>query len=151
MKYAVQRACGHTEIKTIFGSGKDREITLARMRNDLCEECLLKQNLLILDSDMRDGMCDLAGTQKQRPYAAAVRHYKWESVKRWAGEEEARLQTSFANGDITYSAFQSFLKTSQEKMKAAENNLAVIESASWWIERRNFSPKSMFIEISSVK
>lgn len=146
-KYNVKRSCGHEETVELYGKSSERERRIAFLEKNVCTECLRKQNLVLLAEDIDNGMCDLQGTEKQRPYAAAIRHTQWLRIQKWVQDSQAVLARSLENGDIDAAEHDSLMIQAKENLDIANTVFATCDSSKWWIERKDLQADEIFRHI----
>lgn len=135
-KYDVTYVCGHNGIIYLIGKHKDRQWRLEREAEKLCSECWKKQreeerqreDAAATTENRAAGLPPLEGTEKQVPWAEAIRKSLLSRIESHIreitrNERTARIATRLYNFDPA-------------KVDVALESIRSRKAASWWIDNR---------------
>ena len=96
-KYDVTYICGHEGVVELFGPSRDREIRLAWLVKNLCQDCYREQELKKAKEKGKEmGLPELHGTEKQIAWAETIRASLIEVLQERIESQEIRAGKRFA-------------------------------------------------------
>jgi len=117
MKVDVKYACGHLEVRQVYGSWKERERLIAYLSRQVCPECRHKQEMQEakkLEAEFSLPEFEI-GSEKQKAWATSIRA-EW--VKRM-------LESAERFADKAGVVREALIEAASTK-----------KSAVWWVENR---------------
>lgn len=96
-KYTVTHSCGHEEVVNLIGPHRDREWRMARMEEEVCHECYLRQlaaeNAKAAEENKKNELPALTGSEKQVAWAESIRAQRIASITETVrkGQEKSLL------------------------------------------------------------
>jgi hypothetical protein len=136
MKREVTRACGHTEIVTVYGAYKDRDKRLEYEAGKLCTHCYAAQKAQEKEAAQNEvaeviaqlGLPELEGTPKQVAWAQSIR--------------AQRVRTLLDEAKSIGKTAADFVAACQSTVRGDYVRRALNEvSAAAWIDSRQLSLK----------
>jgi len=117
MKVDVKYACGHLEVRQVYGSWKERERLIAYLSRQVCPECRHKQEMQEAEKlEAEYGLPAFeVGTEKQKAWAVSIRA-EW--LKRM-------IESAEKYGSKAGVVREALIEAASTK-----------KSAVWWIEHR---------------
>lgn len=95
-QYWVTFKCGHEDRVSLSGPYKKRDYIMEQMKDELCPTCLAKQREevahKILLEDLRDGLPELKGTEKQVIWALQLRRNLRDMLTKLKDEYEMKSE-----------------------------------------------------------
>ena len=136
MKREIVRACGHTEVVSIYGAYKDRDNRLAYEETKVCAACYRAQKAAEADAAKAEvadvirqlGLPELEGTPKQVAWAQSIR--------------AQRVRTLLDEAKSIGKTAADFVAACQSTVRGDYVRRALCEtSASAWIDGRQLTLK----------
>lgn len=149
MKYTVTCICGHQEEMDLYGKDEQRKKAIKAVESNYCSVCIRNRSLQLLTDDIAAGMCDLDGSDRQRPYAASIRHNQWDKVISWVNDYITHIDISLSQKDISAKEKAALQSDAEMNLECAKKTLANNKSSKWWIDRKGLSPSEMFEAMQS--
>lgn len=130
-KYEIEHICGHVEERQIYGTNVhgEREREAARLAAKPCAACVASEAAERAARNGEDGMAALKGSTKQIAWALDIR----EKMLRRLGEYEAEQLEKAKSSGMGEEDVEAFLASVEQ----AIGNVAGIEEARWFIDRRD--------------
>ena len=126
--YEVLHTCGHVKIVQLCGPEKDRQRKLDWMRTCVCSDCSRKQKAEEAAQRAAElGLPVLQGSEKQVAWAVTIRERLLQTLSEFKGEMALANQPQ----DLL-DAFDKIL-----------DGIKAQDSASWWIDRREYGPRTL--------
>lgn len=136
-QYPITYKCGHSEVKQLYGPGKDRERIINGAKNQLCPACYKReQTRAAAEWSTTQGLPALTGTEAQVNYAVAVRRQLLEELDR----AEPRLRKDLQSSPQFKPAY----------LPLYEQTLADIRTqtaAAWWLDRKDREIRRVVAEV----
>jgi len=133
-KYTVTHKCGHKQEHQVYGS--NREWELKRLAEQVCAACYKEALQKADEKDVawaqENGLPALIGSEKQIPWANAIRREKWAELDK----SEREFKTLAAKAPASQAGFA-------DQIRAAFQIVRKEDRAAWWIENRNASAQDM--------
>lgn len=151
MKYEIKHSCGHVETVQLIGKGSDRERRIAWLESQPCPECRRAAEAEHAQKVAEEyALPDLVGSEKQIAWANKIRA---NVISRYESAEKNReIIPAKDGGKVLCIRYNQFLPVSQEMLDGAYQRLLSHESASWWIDMRDFGVCSLLSdEVESLK
>lgn len=129
-QYTVTYACGHTELVSLFGKESERQSRIKYLETCDCAACQMAARMEILYDDVEKGMSNLKGSDKQRAWAAEIRHNALRNLDKWLDENEE---------DLVDGAADAIRKKAKE-----------IDKSSWWIDNKGRGAEALAEKIFAL-
>jgi len=129
----VTHACGHDRWVQVYGPVAQRAQKVEWMGRRPCPDCerAAEEAEAKADAEQR-GLPALQGTEKQVAWANVLRYRTLQNLERWWQE---RTSGAKAVG-----------LEAREQFEAAVKAVAAHDDATWWIDRRDWSPTAIVRE-----
>lgn len=139
MQYPVKRTCGHVETLRLFGPGNERERQLSYEATRACLDCYRAQQVAASASIVEPaGLPALVGTEKQVAWATTIRVSLLAKVDEFLAYFETQAAAHPEQADV--------IVTQRGIAERALKNLRSQKYASWWIDNRGVSGRTLLAE-----
>ena len=141
-KHDIKMVCGHIETHQIFGKMDSRPGQVRATAQSECADCwhdrVERENRLAADTNRALGMPDLRGSPKQVSWAESIRDQTFKDALDLLANLESQARAhGYSDDDI---------RTIAAKHRGSLDVVMSQASASWWIDRRGSSPKTLLAE-----
>lgn len=136
-QYTIKQACGHSVTTQIYGSNShgERDYQERRIASQMCKECERAEQLAEAQQDTQS-MAALTGSEKQIKWATTIRATALRSMSEF-------IATDVIAQAHTHGIEQSKIDEAAAMYLGLVNKVMAHTSASWWIDRRNDSPRQL--------
>lgn len=132
-KYQIEHTCGHIVTHNLTGKGSYRDWKKSQLESEICSDCWKANAAEAAAAKTAEvGLVPLSGTEKQVAWANSIRLEKLAEIDKTVAEIKAVPASATEKGQRNMGKLDGVVGAIRSK-----------ESASWWIDARYESGRSI--------